>query len=242
MIEQKVQELLKYYYNLSKKISLQDLYEEIRDQITFKKIQGTDLYLVVKKFKPGFLIVSDLASLLYCERKFWFMYNLASKYRYSINIVDFEGLEKLITGLWIHKKIAETFKNSNLLIPEYEIVDYELGIAGRLDLMQKINDYEVNVIELKCNYRTKLHESYVVQVVLYSFLLLKNMKLNPVKGIVITCNKIHKFKITDNLLSIAKDLIEYGRKILRESSPPEVKQKHSIKCKSCGFKKVCYST
>jgi len=236
-IEETIVKLIREFFKEAKNQTIDELLNILHPDVKVSQITQ-NYFVVIKKFAPGYIIVSDLASILYCERKFWFMYNFVKKYRYSINIVDRNGLERILRGLYVHKQLAQTL--SKVMMTEVEVIDYSTGLAGRIDGLKIENEFDGQVYEFKVTYRSKIYESWVAQLALYAYLVENVLKLNIDRGTIVTANGYIKLKISETLMNTAKELIEIGRKILRSKEPPEVKTRKKEKCKACGFNLICF--
>lgn len=235
-----IQNKLREFFFDARKLDLDTILHNLAKDIRVSRIRNTNLYVIVRLYYPSFISASDIASILYCERKVWFMYNYLSHYRYSINIVDIDGLERVTRGLYVHKLLAQSLSNLNLssVKPEFKLIDFKIGLVGIIDVLIEKEKDVADIVEVKVTWRNKLYDNWVLQTALYSHLLQNVLKRNVDKMFIITCSAYWKLKFTEKLCQLASDIIEYARWLLRQSSPPEITRDIN-KCKRCGFKFIC---
>ena len=232
------------------RLSVSELLRVLSREITVRQVDD-NLYIVVsRERKPGFINVGDVATYVYCPRRFWYMYNLAQS-KVPILVVDRKLLRKILIGTYAHvalrnyvNMIRDKLRSLRVepwIESEVEVVDDELGFIGHIDLVYLDTDSEeAYVYELKSSYSTVVYDSHVAQVLSYCYLLEKCRRVYVPCGYVVNCRGMYKVKYSARDRDLVRDLLTEVRRCVRQSEPPDVEHMQSEKCRSCGFRTVCY--
>ncbi|MGC9183792.1 CRISPR-associated protein Cas4 [Caldisphaera sp.] len=149
--------------------------------------------------------------------------------------------EPLTESMGQGKKLKPFEAANNLKLPkpwkqEVKIIDKELGVSGKVDLIAGENSFQI--LEVKA-FKRKIEMSYHFrdQLLVYSYLVNKNIG-KVVKAHLYMGGETFSFDINSYSLSYAKSLIIKLKELVNKDDPPKIKPVLA-KCKSCWYRHVC---
>ncbi len=117
---------------------------------------------------------------------------------------------------------------------EVELVDHELGVRGKADIIA--GSKRLIVVEVKRYYRKRI-EHFQAQLIVYA--LLVNRLLGPVwKAVLVYGDKVRELLVDDRILGEARRLVEKTWSVLAGDKPPIVNQALG-KCSTCWYRRYC---
>ena len=117
---------------------------------------------------------------------------------------------------------------------ELELVDHELGVRGKVDIVA--GSKRLVVVEVKRYYRRSI-EHFQAQLIVYA--LMVNKLVGPVwKTILVYGDKVRELPVDDKVLEEARRLVEKTWNTLLGDRPPTVNQVAG-KCATCWYRRYC---
>ncbi len=171
----------------------------------------------------------DIKQYVYCPMIPWIIYHI------GVNEPVTESME---SGGKVDVEYKEAVAGK-LKLPkpwrfELELVDRELGVRGKIDIVA--GSKRLVVVEVKKYYRRRT-EHFQAQLIVYA--LLVNRLLGPVwKAILVYGDRVRELLVDDKLLEEARRLVEKTWSVVGGDKPPIINQVLG-KCATCWYRRYC---
>lgn len=235
-------------------------------------VRGTPYYIVKsREYRHGFMNVTDIVLYLLCKRKLYTAYNImkiiksirlskiAERLREHYDYIreggvvyDEEILRRILVGTVMHKCLENAVKLVSHWLnveTEVEVVDYEHGIIGHVDIVEYIDDKTINIYEFKSGLFERPSLMYMTQAQMYAYLMERVHRahvssiyiVNPVIRSDGPTYNVHQIPYNDNIKRSLVTLLVDARKILKQDRIPEIKYDPNL-CTRCTYRLLCLYT